>query len=101
MFNRHPVHGIPDTPELRVEWHYIAPGKPMENGFVESFNGCLRDECLFTSMAHARFVLAARRQGYNTVRPDSKLGGKTPAEIAAQRLGTCPQSRCHPITHPS
>ncbi|NWP10220.1 transposase family protein, partial [Escherichia coli] len=32
--------------ERQVEWHYIAPGKPMQNGFVESFNGRLRDECL-------------------------------------------------------
>lgn len=64
--------------ERRVEWHYIAPGKPMQNGFVESFNGRLRDECLnetlFTSLAHARFVLAAWRHDYNTVRPHSKLG---------------------------
>ena len=49
--------------ERRVEWHSIAPGKPMQNGFVESFNGRLRDECLnetlFTSLAHARSVLAA------------------------------------------
>ena len=76
--------------EHRVEWHYIAPGKPMQNGFVESFNGRLRDECLnetlFTSLAHARFVLAAWRPDYNTVRPHSKLGGKTPAEIAGQRV---------------
>jgi putative transposase len=72
------------------EWHYIAPGKPMQNGFVESFNGRLRDECLnetlFTSLAHARFVLAAWQHDYNTVRPHSKLGGKTPAEIAGQRV---------------
>ncbi|CAH0357353.1 IS3 family transposase ISGdi11 [Sphingobium sp. CECT 9361] len=65
-------------------------GKPMQNGFVESFNGRLRDECLnetlFTSLAHARFVLAAWRHDYNTVRPHSKLGGKTPAEIAGQRV---------------
>ena len=76
--------------ERRVEWHYIAPGKPMQNGFVESFNGRLRDVCLnetlFTSLAHARFVLAAWRHDYNTVRPHSKLGGKTPAEIAGQRV---------------
>ncbi|MAK97850.1 MAG: IS3 family transposase [Citromicrobium sp.] len=76
--------------ERRVEWHYIAPGKPMQNGFVESFNGRLRDECLnetlFTSLAHARFVLAAWRHDYNTVRPHSKLGGKTPAEIAGERV---------------
>ncbi|MHA6719711.1 IS3 family transposase [Sphingomonas sp. RS6] len=74
--------------ERRVEWHYIAPGKPMQNGFVESFNGRLRDECLnetlFTSLAHARFVLDAWRHDYNHVRPHSKLGGKTPAEIAGQ-----------------
>jgi putative transposase len=74
--------------ERRVEWHYIAPGKPTQNAFVESFNGRLRDECLnetlFTSLAHARFVLAAWRHDYNHVRPHSKLGGKTPAEIAGE-----------------
>ncbi len=45
-----------------VEWHYIAPGKPMQNGFIESFNGRLRDELLnetlFSSIAHARAALA-------------------------------------------
>ncbi|GLK46984.1 hypothetical protein GCM10017612_49060 [Novosphingobium resinovorum] len=74
--------------ERRVEWHYIAPGKPMQNGFVESFNGRLRDECLnetlFTSLPHARFVLDAWRHDYNYVRPHSKLGGRTPAEKAGQ-----------------
>jgi putative transposase len=44
-----------------IEWHYIAPGKPMQNGFVESFNGRLRDECLnetlFTSLAEARSAM--------------------------------------------
>ena len=48
--------------DSRVEWHYIAPGKPQQNAFVESFNGRLRDECLnetlFPSLAHARGVLA-------------------------------------------
>ena len=75
--------------ERQVEWHYIAPGKPTQNAFVESFNGRLRDECLnetlFTSLVQARAVLAAWRQDYNTVRPHSKLGGRTPAEIAGQR----------------
>ncbi|EAB1567118.1 IS3 family transposase [Salmonella enterica] len=74
--------------ERRVEWHYIAPGKPMQNGFVESFNGRLRDECLnetlFTSLPHARFVLDAWRHDYNHVRPHSKLGGRTPAEKAGK-----------------
>ena len=44
--------------DRKVEWHYIAPGKPMQNGFVESFNGRLRDECLnehlFANLRHAR-----------------------------------------------
>ena len=44
-----------------IEWHYIAPGKPMQNGFVESLNGRLRDECLsdhlFTSYRHAREII--------------------------------------------
>lgn len=75
--------------ERRFEWHYIAPGKPMQNAFVESFNGRLRDECLnetlLTPLAHARFVLATWRHDYNSVRPHAKLGGKTPAEIACQR----------------
>jgi len=72
-----------------VEVHYMAPGKLNQNAFVESFNGRLRDECLnetlFTSMAQARAVLAAWRQDYNTIRPHSKLGGLTPAEIARRR----------------
>ena len=75
--------------ERQVEWHYIMPGKPTQNAFVESFNGRLRDECLnetlFTSLAHARSILTAWKHDYNTVRPHSKLGGRTPAEIAGQR----------------
>jgi putative transposase len=76
--------------ERGVEWHYIAPGKPTQNAFVESFNGRLRDECLnetlFTSLAQARAILAAWQHDYNTVRPHSKLGGRTPAEIAGQQV---------------
>jgi putative transposase len=72
--------------ERCVAWHYIAPGKPQQNGFSESFNGRLRDECLnetlFTSLRHARMVLSAWRLDYNTVRPHSKLGGMTPVEFA-------------------
>jgi transposase InsO family protein len=53
--------------EIGMEWHYIAPGKPMQNGFVESFNGRLRDECLnehlFTSYNHARELIEAWRIG--------------------------------------
>ena len=65
-----------------VEWHYIAPGKPQQNGFVESFNGRLRDECLnehlFPSLAAARRIIEAWRTDYNTVRPHSSLGGMHP-----------------------
>jgi putative transposase len=66
-----------------VEWHYIAPGKPQQNACAESFIGRLRAECLnetlFTSLAHARVVLAAWQDDYNEVRPHSALGGRTPA----------------------
>ncbi len=72
--------------EMRIEWHYIAPGKPTQNAFVESFNGKLRDELLnetlFTSLAQARAVLAAWKDDYNNVRPHSALGNLSPAEYA-------------------
>jgi len=81
--------------ERGVAWHYIAPGKPQQNAFSESFNGRLRDECLnetlFTSLRHARMLLSAWRLDYNTVPPHSKLGGRTPAEFAGQHgLGHVP-----------
>jgi putative transposase len=70
-----------------IDWHYIAPGKPQQNAFIESFNGRLRDELLnevlFTSLAHARAVLAEWMTDYNTQRPHSKLGWLTPAEFAS------------------
>src|SRR3546814_2655861 len=65
---------------------YIAPGKPQQNGYVESFNGRLRDECLnetlFVSLGHARSVLRLWRDDYNHVRPHSGVGGLTPADAA-------------------
>ena len=71
-----------------VEWHYIAPGKPMQNGFVESFNGRLRDECLnehlFTSLNEARQIIEEWRIDYNTKRPHTSLKGLTPTEFAAR-----------------
>jgi putative transposase len=74
--------------EHDVEWHYIAPGKPMQNGFVESFNGRLRDECLnehlFANLNEARQIIEAWRQDYNTQRPHSSLNGLTPTEFAAR-----------------
>jgi putative transposase len=70
-----------------VEWHYIAPGKPMQNGFIESFNGRLRDEflneTLFTTLDQARATLAIWRADYNGARPHSKLNWQTPSVFAA------------------
>ena len=75
---RHRVIGTPLT--------YIAPGKPMQNGFVESFNGRMRDELLnetmFRNLAHTRTVIAAWAADYNTERPHSALDYRTPAEYA-------------------
>lgn len=69
-----------------VGWHYIAPGKPQQNGFNESFNGRLRDELLnetlFRSLPHARGVLEAWGRDYNETRPHSKLGWLTPKAYA-------------------
>ena len=71
-----------------VEWHYIAPGKPMQNGLVESFIGRLRDECLnehlFTSYRHARDLIEDWRIDYNLTRPHSSLGGLTPNQFATR-----------------
>jgi putative transposase len=71
--------------ERAVEWHYIVPGKPQQNAFIESFNGRLRDELLnetlFSSLAAARAMLAEWRHDYNTHRPHSRLGWLTPSEF--------------------
>ncbi len=69
-----------------VDWHYIAPGKPQQNGYNESFNGRLRDELLnetlFRSLPHARAILEDWRRDYNEQRPHSKLGWMTPRDYA-------------------
>jgi putative transposase len=72
-----------------VAWHYIAPGKPMQNAFAESFIGRLRDELLnemlFRSLPHTRALLEAWRTDYNTNRPHSRLGWLSPAIYAADQ----------------
>lgn len=77
-----------------VDWHYIAPGQPTQNAFMESFNGRLRDELLnetlFTSLAHARVVIEDWRRDYNIERPHSALGNLTPLAYAA-RNASVPQ----------
>lgn len=69
-----------------VQLHFIEPGKPVQNAFVESFNGRFRDECLnehwFMSLADARGTIEAWRADYNAVRPHSSLGNGTPDEFA-------------------
>ena len=76
--------------QTQVGWHYIAPGKPTQNAFVESFNGRLRDEflneTLFTSLMQARLALEEWRRDYNTIRPHSRIGWLAPAVYAAQFL---------------
>ena len=74
--------------ERGVAWHYIAPGKPQQNGFVESLNGRFRDECLnehvFASLPTARRLVEAWRIDYNLHRPHTSLGGLTPNEFPAR-----------------
>jgi putative transposase len=69
-----------------VQLDFIRPGKPVENGLIESFNGRLRDECLnvneFTSIDHARDTLRAWQDDYNQRRPHGSLGHLTPTEFA-------------------
>ncbi len=80
----------------RIDWHYIAPGKPMQNGYIESFNGRMRDELLnetvFTSLPQARAALAGWVADYNTTRPHSALGYQTPAAHAAKLKAMGPAS---------
>lgn len=84
---------------MRIDWHYIAPGKPQQNAFAESFIGRLRDECLnetlFSSLSEARTLLAAWRDDYNRVRPHSSLANQTPEafRIAISALAATPGNR--------
>ena len=86
--------------QSRIAWHYIAPGKPMQNAFIESFNGRLRDELLnetlFRSLPHARTVLEAWRRDYNEERPHSKLGWMTPGDYARAVIETAGRTAAQP-----
>lgn len=72
-----------------VELKFIQPGKPMQNGFIESFNGRLRHDCLnqhwFEDLKQAREIIEAWRVEYNTDRPNTALGRKTPEEFAREQ----------------
>ena len=98
----------------RIEWYYIAPGKPQQNAFVESFNGRLRDELLnetlFSSLEHARKLLAEWQDDYNTVRPHSGIGNLPPSTYARLKASDMQQDgtlRCvegsapRPVASPS
>ena len=73
--------------ESGIDWHFIAPGKPTQNAFIESFNSKLRDECLneslFGTLTEATKTIEAWRIDYNTARPHSSIGNQTPAAFAA------------------
>ena len=95
----------------KIDWHYIAPGKPMQNGYVESFNGKMRDELLnetlFFSLEQARSIIAEWMEDYNTTRPHSSLAYQTPAAYAEKFAATgyhAPPlwgSACQPVAQPA
>lgn len=73
-----------------VKLQFIRPGKPVENAYIESFNGRLRDECLnehwFINLGHARKLIEDWRLDYNQVRPHSSLGYLTPEEFTEKEV---------------
>jgi len=82
--------------EHRVHLAFIEPGKPVQNAFVESFNGTCRNECLnenwFLSLADARTIIENWRIDYNDQRPHSSLAGRTPSEFATATQNTTPSA---------
>ena len=74
-----------------IQLDFITPGRPVENGIIESFDGTLRDECLnthwFESLADARAEIKAWREDYNETRPHSSLGNRAPMQYIAELLG--------------
>jgi transposase InsO family protein len=89
-----------EVSNLCLALHFIEPGKPVQNAFIESFNGKFRDECLnqnwFVSLNDARQIIENWRVDYNTVRPHSSLGYLTPEEFAA-RAAARPASPPTPV----
>jgi transposase InsO family protein len=79
--------------KVGVKTLYIEPGSPWENGYVESFNGKLRDELLngeiFYSLKEAKVLIERWREHYNRIRPHSSLGYRPPAPEAIEPVGTC------------
>jgi putative transposase len=81
--------------EQGVKLHFIEPGKPVQNAFIESFNGKMRDECLnehwFLSLGEARQRIEAWRRDYNEVRPHTSLGNRTPQEFTGAGAALPPE----------
>lgn len=77
--------------EEGINWRYIEPGKPIQNAYIESFNGKLRDECLnenwFSSLDEAREIIEEWKNDYNERRPHTALGGLTPNEFFDKIVG--------------
>jgi putative transposase len=90
------------TIKHRVRHLLIQPGKPMQNGYIESFNGKFRDECLnehwFQTLSQARAVIADWRRDYNEVRPHGTIGRIPPAEFAARQRRLAGDAANQPIT---
>jgi putative transposase len=97
--------------ENNVDWHYIDPGKPQQNGFTESMNGKIRDEFLnehwFTSLEEARLLAAQWLYDYNYVRPHSSLNYLTPMQFVQQQeavgvglVAVTPPASCRPNHQP-
>jgi putative transposase len=87
-----------------VQLRFIRPGKPIENAYVESFNGKVRDECLnehwFQRIAEAQRMIEAWRHDYNTVRPHCALGQRTPTQFARDTEGARRLSPARPVADP-
>lgn len=88
---------------MQVKWHYIAPGKPMQNGNCEAFNGRMRDELLnetlFFGIDHASEAAASWTHIYNTERPHSALDYQAPTVFAAQLAAMGDQLRASEPLH--
>jgi len=88
-----------------IELDFIAPGRPMDNGFIESFNGKLRDECLsvhwFESLSEAQRLIGQWRCEYNERRPHSSLGNRAPAAYVAELLGVGSRVRLQEARFPT
>jgi transposase InsO family protein len=87
--------------QVGVKTLYIEPGSPWENGYIESFNGKLRDELLereiFETLLEAQVLIERWRQEYNKVRPHSALGYRSPAPEAIEPRDACEASGAPPL----